>query len=201
MWLYSRYFGGMKIRVPESVADLTVGQFMQLATTTEPLEMLAIACGVDVETIRSMEQGSLERVLEVIGDLNTTGGEHPLIRHVDIGGVACGFLPGWDDLSVGEYADLEMACQDLAVGLPRALSVMYRPVTWRGGAHYECAPYKPVLDLAPYREVSMAVALGAVGFFLRTAQASLMSSRPSLMAGLRAAAWLKSGVSMPRFTT
>ena len=172
----------MKLTVPEHIGELTIGQFTAIHATTDPVEQVAIACGVTRDLITQLDLESLERVMMVMGDFDPAEGRRwPLVRTFELGAFTYGFNPNLSDISVGEYADIETLWKDVYANLPALMSVLYRPVTFRHKDHYQVEPYAGVKEHPDFVHVRMEVVLGALGFFLRCAMDSVTSLSQSLL--------------------
>ena len=172
----------MKIQVPEHVGELTIEQFQAIHSSTDPVEQVAIACGLPKDVVLSMDLPSMNRVLTAMGDFDpTVDGRWPLINLFEHEGVHYGFHPNLSEVTVGEMADLETLCQDVYANLLPIMSVLYRRVTARHGEQYSVAAYTGLEDVTPLGRVRMEVVMGALAFFFRGAMTSAMSSAHSLM--------------------
>lgn len=191
----------MTIQVPTSVGDLTVDQFQRIAATDDYLEHVAIACDISKETVRLMDLESLERVAEVLGKMNTSPDTFPLVQFVTLQGKEYGFHPNLSQISVGEYADLQTWCKDLTANLPQVLAILYRPIASKVKRYYTIEPYTAKEDPAPFRDLPMAVAYGAIGFFLTLSGTFVESSLHSLRAMEREMRFTPSGAGTPPSTT
>ncbi len=191
----------MKITVPDHLGELTIEQFQAIHNTDDPIEQVAIACGVTREFINYLDLASLEKVIEVMGKFDPSDDRvWPLVRTFEHMGVTYGFNPNLSAMTVGEYADLETICQDLYANLVAFASVLYRPVVFKRGDAYEITPYAGVEEVESFRLLRMEVILGALAFFLNFATDCAGTLSQSLMER-EGASWVRSGAGMRRFTT
>jgi hypothetical protein len=56
-------------------------------------------------------------------------------------GVEYGFIPNLDDMSFGEYVDLDTYLGDWQ-NIHRAMAVLYRPIREKRGERYNIVPYE-----------------------------------------------------------
>ncbi len=76
-----------------------------------------------------------------------------------------GFIPKLDDMSLGEYVDIEHTISDWQE-IHKAMGVLYRPVNFKQKDKYTIAPYKPSDEVRELmREMPMDVVMGAMVFF------------------------------------
>jgi hypothetical protein len=79
-------------------------------------------------------------------------------------GVEYGFIPNLDDMSVGEFIDIENYCKEKH-DLWKVMSVLYRPVTHSGqNGRYEVAPYSANL-VSGFKNLDCNTTFGAMVFF------------------------------------
>ena len=81
--------------------------------------------------------GIMSKIAELQADANSG-----LKNIIEIDGVEYGFHPNLEDITLGEYADLETFIQEgVEHSLPEIMSVLYRPVTNKKGKHYSIEAY------------------------------------------------------------
>ena len=104
-----------------------------------------------------------DRVLSVIK--KAFDKEYSLQRHFKLGGVDMGFIPKLDDMSLGEYVDVEATISDWQ-NIHKAMAVLFRPVNFRSKDRYTIAPYEPNDKLKEWmKEMPLSVVMGVMVFF------------------------------------
>ena len=79
---------------------------------------------------------------EVVSILNTLfEGKPNLVKHFKLNGVEYGFHPSIDDMSLGEYIDLDSYIGDWE-NIEKAMNVLYRPVIGRFRKKYTIDKYR-----------------------------------------------------------
>lgn len=82
-----------------------------------------------------------------------------------LAGTEFGFIPNLENMSWGEYIDLEANISDVKT-FHKAMAVMYRPITEKHGDKYKIEPYQSALNYAEVMEFApLDIALGAKVFF------------------------------------
>ena len=171
----------MKITVPTSLSDISIDTFMRFHAAQDEIGQIAALCGIEEDLVRRMDVDSLSRVMDALLLLEKEDmDDYELIKIVEIDGVEYGFHPNLDNMSLGEFIDLEKACEDVFSTLPSAMCVLFRKVNERHENSYSIASYDPEADLAPYRAMKMDVVFGALSFFLRLGVDFTTSLAPSL---------------------
>jgi hypothetical protein len=62
-----------------------------------------------------------------------------IINKIDINGVKYGFHPNLDDLTMGEFVDIETYAKENDIA--KMMSVLYRPIVKEQGNRYDIEPY------------------------------------------------------------
>ena len=124
----------IKLKVPTSLDDITLRAYKKylklLDNKTETrllkAQMIHIFCNVNLEDVYGMKYNDSE---EVVSLLNNMFEDKPkLIKHFILNKVEYGFHPSLDEMSLGEYIDLDTYIGDWD-NIERAMNVLYRPVT------------------------------------------------------------------------
>ena len=109
-------------------------------------------------------------ILSIVGD------KHPLVKRLSFRGKEYGFIPNLEEMSFGEYIDLDSYLSDMQ-SLHKTIGVLYRPITIEKGDLYEIEPYN---GTDGYSDFPLDVALGATLFFYRLSNRLLKDSQTSL---------------------
>ena len=123
----------LNITIPTSLKDITLRQYKRfLAVQKETKEslflnakMIQIFCNIELASVMLLKVSDID---EIIGTLSKIFDEKPeLITKFKIKKVEYGFHPQIEELSLGEYIDL-----DLNIGnweqMEKAMNVLYRPI-------------------------------------------------------------------------
>lgn len=159
----------LEISIPEGWHDITLQQYNDWIATPEGLSevevqnrALKIFCGTDAITANSMRASDRDLIVAKLAEVfNTTPG---LKRQFKIGDVTYGFIPNMDNITFGEYVDIEAAQAD-AGKLSDMVSILYRPIIRSYGERYEIAPYDPKAAKLNPNQIPADVAIGSSLFF------------------------------------
>ena len=174
----------MKIVVPTSIADISVKKWIQLSKTDDVVKRVSILCGITEKTVKSMTIESMETVnslLEELEDPSQT--EFELFPIIEIEGEKYGIHPNLSELTVGEYGDLEKACEDSDENLLQILSMLYRKITHQSKDFYQIAPYTGKENREVFQEMKMDKVFSLLAFFLNIGLVFMKDSLRSLEAG------------------
>ena len=124
-------------------------------------KMIEIFCNLDGKTVRLLNVLDANRIVNI---LNKMFEDKPrLIRTFTIGGIEYGLIPQLDDMSLGEYIDL-----DTNIGnwdnMLIAMNVLFRPIKQKIGEKYLIKEYD-IDTTERLTEIPIDIVLGAI-FFL-----------------------------------
>ena len=161
----------VNLRIPTSLNEITLGQYQEfvkleqeLKDSTEvsiQLKMIEIFCSVPEAVVRNMKATDIAEICEIINTMFDTDSQ--LISKFTLNGVDYGFIPELDNMSFGEYMDLDTFIGDND-NLHRALNVLFRPIKLNKGSRYIIENYEPN-DSEVAKDFPLDVVLGAIVFF------------------------------------
>lgn len=162
----------IELEVPTTMNDITLGQYQKYIKVADENEgadefvnkkLIEIFCNI---TLRDVEQIPMVEAEKVISILGKAFEEKPeLIRHFKLLDVEMGFIPKLDDISLGEYIDLENTISDWQ-NIHKAMAVLFRPINFKSKDKYTIAPYSPNEDIQSLmKEMPLDVVMGAMVFF------------------------------------
>ena len=161
----------LNIQVPQTLNDVTLGQYQKFAklntkenNNTNFLlhKMVEIFCNIDLKDIARIK---FTYVQAIINELNKMFDEKtPLVPTFQLHGVEYGFIPKLDDITLGEYIDLDNTLSDWQQ-MHKAMSVLYRPVTIKKNNRYQVEPYTGDENEDIFLHMPLDVVMGALLFF------------------------------------
>jgi hypothetical protein len=157
------------INIPDSLAEITLEQYQKYLKIQDEnkdekflaVKLIEIFCGLRGDHVLLMRATDIQSIVNIITDmLNNTP---PLATRFKMNGVQYGFIPKLEDMSFGEYIDLDTFMGDWD-NMHRAMNVLYRPITDQYGDRYAIADYK--VDTAEQmKSMPMNAVLGSILFF------------------------------------
>ena len=161
----------MKIEVPTKLNDITLEQYQafDLINNDEQDQefklhkTISIFTEVEMDIVSKFPIKDAEEIAEDI--LSVLEQNNPFERFFTLDGVKYGFLPSLEDISLGEYIDLEDGLKDTK-SFHKAAAVMFRPIVKNYGDLYTIAPYEATLDnMELMKKAPLGCVTGAVVFF------------------------------------
>jgi hypothetical protein len=161
----------IELTIPTTLNDIKLAQyqkFLSIAKDNEESEflqqkMVQLFCGIDLKDVAQIRYKDVAEITANINSLFTK--ENAFIQRFKMGGVEFGFIPNLDDMSTGEYMDLDNYITDWDT-MHNAMAVLYRPITNKLGNKYQIEEYKGSITYADVmRHAPLDVVLGAMVFF------------------------------------
>jgi hypothetical protein len=166
----------VEINVPENLEQITLEQYQRFMTIYDRKDidefflmqkMIQIFCKVELAKVVFFKASDIK---EIIASLHETLNKAPkFTKRFSFAGTDYGFIPNLDEITMGEYIDLEENLQDWG-NLHKAMAVLYRPVIMEKGDRYTIEKYQGIKNESIMKEIPAEYALGASLFFwnLRT---------------------------------
>lgn len=161
-----------KIHIPESLNEVSLVQYQDFLSKSEGMQderlkkqLVSSFCKIDfnlVDTIRITDILEFSDIIDKMFD-----SEFPFIPKFKIDGASFGFIPNLEEMTFGEYVDLDNYIGDWSK-MHKAMAILFRPITKEYKGKYQIEDYEnsdkyaEVMKLMP-----LSCAFGAVVFFYR----------------------------------
>lgn len=160
------------LSVPTSLDDVQLWQYQEYLSVVDNEDvqyvnkkLIELFCGIDMDEVDSIPILEVEKVLEVLKMAFEE--ERELVKHFTLRDVEFGFIPKLDNISLGEFIDLENTITDWQE-IHKAMAVLYRPVNFKKGDKYTIAPYSPNEEIEEImKEMPLSATMSAMVFFYR----------------------------------
>tara|TARA_Y100000361_G_scaffold141907_1_gene147424 strand:- start:335 stop:982 length:648 start_codon:yes stop_codon:yes gene_type:complete len=137
----------VEVYIPDTLSEITLGQYQKyLKIQSEnddenflAMKMIEIFCGLRGDTILAMKAKSIKDITTIL--TNMFNEKPQLVKEFKIGKTKYGFIPKLEDMSFGEYIDLDTYIGDME-NLHRAMGVLYRPIKQKYENKYLIEDYK-----------------------------------------------------------
>ena len=157
LWQYQKYMKIIEQNKTEDAEDEEkINDFLNM-------KLVEIFCNVSLRDVVKIPMKEYQKVLEV---LNKAFVEKPnLIQRFNLLDVDMGFIPKLDDITLGEYVDIETNITDWQK-IHKAMAVLYRPVNFKAKDKYGIAPYKVNEEIQEaMKDMPLDVAISSMVFF------------------------------------
>tara|TARA_R110002012_G_scaffold117470_1_gene265404 strand:- start:2945 stop:3598 length:654 start_codon:yes stop_codon:yes gene_type:complete len=135
-----------RLNIPNKLSEITLRKYQKFVKlNTEDVDdrflqvkMIEIFCEVSHENVLKIKFADADKVTAILGDMFTQ--KPDLVTKFWLNGVEYGFIPDLDDISFGEYIDLDTYLGDWE-NIQTAMNVLYRPIKSKKGNRYVIEDY------------------------------------------------------------
>tara|TARA_R100001463_G_scaffold110220_1_gene164896 strand:+ start:2718 stop:3386 length:669 start_codon:yes stop_codon:yes gene_type:complete len=198
------------VNIPENLREVTLGQYqkylkMEKGTEDEIFiaqKMIEIFCGTKLDYVMKMRWKDVQEITQDLVSMFEQ--DQKLEKQFTMNGTIYGFIPNLDEISFGEFVDLDTYLSDWDE-MHKAMQVLYRPIDISVRGKYRIKEYNAIAD-DTMKEMPLSYALGAVFFLLNLGkelsitmmdylQKGVLKEHTPLKEGL-----IKNGVGIHHFT-
>ena len=144
----------IKVQIPDSLNEITLSQYSKYLDIVDQytsmredkssdsfylLKTLEIFTGINYEDGLKLKLSDVRRIVSKLEGLLSQKPE--LVREFTLGDTSFGFIPKLDDMTFGEYIDLDTNLSDWSE-MYKAMAVLYRPIQKKYDGLYTIEPYK-----------------------------------------------------------
>ena len=137
----------LSIDIPTSLKDVTLKQYKHFLKMQDKnkddkfvqAKMIEIFCNVRLDQVLKLRFNDTQEIVKILSGLFEE--KPPLVHKFKINKKEYGFHPELDDLSLGEYIDLDTYIGDWD-NIEKAMNVLYRPITHKLKDNYNIEEYK-----------------------------------------------------------
>jgi len=159
----------IEINVPTSLNEITLEQYQKFLKASEEnpegsfldAKMVEIFCGIPLSDSYKLKMSSVQAIVDILTDMLNQKPAH--IDKFSLDGVQYGFIPDLDEMSLGEYVDLDGNASDWQK-MHVAMNVLYRPVITSKKGKYNIKEYTAD-DPEKMKDMPLGVALSSLFFF------------------------------------
>ncbi len=171
----------VQINVPSTLNEIPLKHYqdflkVQRDSTDEEFvaqKMVEIFCGIRLVEVAKIKLTSLNELIAHFTQLfNQVPKFTPKFK---IGDIEFGFIPELEEITFGEYVDLDSHLQSWDK-FHRAMAVLYRPIKTRVGDKYEIAEYNPSKDMEELMQFAPLDVCIAASLFFWTLESDLLQA-------------------------
>jgi hypothetical protein len=158
-----------ELTIPSDLSEISLKQYKKFLKIQESNEdsyflqckMIEIFCNLDAKSVRLLKLADADKVVQILNKMFEA--KPQLIRTFKLGNIEYGIIPSLDEISLGEYVDLDTYMGDWQ-NMQIAMNVLYRPIKEKIGDKYLIKEYD-VESKDILQEIPMDVVFGSI-FFL-----------------------------------
>jgi hypothetical protein len=161
----------MKITIPSDLSEIKLSQYLRYSKIIQDnqedetfiaIQMVSIFCNLQIEDVMKIPAYDFE---EIVKHLSEVLKQKPaLVRTFKLNGVKYGFVPNFDEESIGTFAfiDSHLGSEE---NWSKLASAMYRPIKKQIGQFYEIGKFEGDKYAEEFFDIRMDCIVGAVLFF------------------------------------
>ncbi len=159
----------IEINVPTSLNEITLGQYQKYLKITEnnpdgnflDAKMIEIFCGIPLSDSYKIKMSSVRAIVDILVSLLESKPTH--VERFEMNGIHYGFIPDLDEMSLGEYIDLDNNASQWE-NMHVAMNVLYRPIKTSKLGKYNIEDYN-VKNPEAMKDMPLSAAIGSLFFF------------------------------------
>ena len=160
----------LEINVPTSLDEITLGQYQKYLKIAEDnpdgnfldAKMIEIFCGIPLSDTYKLKASSAAAIIDILSELLDSKPTH--VEQFVMDGVTYGFIPDLDEMSLGEYIDLDNNASKWEQ-MHIAMNVLYRPIKDIRKEKYNIIDYTTT-NPDKMKDTPMSAVTGSLFFFL-----------------------------------
>lgn len=161
----------VELTIPDSLEEISLEQYQEFVKAQEEntdqlfisQKLVSIFCRIPMSNVLLIPLTEVEYIVEKMGNLFNK--EHKFQRTFTLAGQKFGFIPNLEEISLGEFVDLDANISNLS-NYHKALAVMYRPIKKSSKDLYEIEDYNGTITYSEVMKLApVSIALGAQVFF------------------------------------
>jgi len=159
----------VELYIPDTLSEITLEKYQKYLKIQEQneddsflaIKMIEIFCGLKHQTIMKLKATSIKDITKILTNMFS---EKPqLVKRFYMNGEEYGFIPKLEDMTFGEYVDLDTYIGDFE-NIHRAMAVLYRPIKHSSGDRYSIEEYEGE-DSERMKDMPMDAVLSSILFF------------------------------------
>ena len=159
----------IEINVPTSLSEVTLGQYQKFLKIAEEnpegnflnAKMIEIFCGIPLSDSYKLKMSSVIAIIDILNELLSQTPKR--VEKFTMNGIDYGFIPDLDEMSLGEYIDLDGSASDWD-NMHIAMNVLYRKVKISKAGKYNIVDYN-VDNPEKMKDMPLDAAIGSLFFF------------------------------------
>tara|TARA_R110002020_G_scaffold60135_3_gene163257 strand:+ start:328 stop:981 length:654 start_codon:yes stop_codon:yes gene_type:complete len=160
----------IEIKVPTNLNEITLGQYQKFLKVSENnpegnflnAKMIEIFCGIPLSESYKLKMSSVVSIVDILNDMLSVKPNHT--EQFTMNGEKFGFIPDLEEISLGEYIDLDGSIGDWSK-MHVAMNVLYRPIKDSKLNRYNIMPYN-VKGADRMKDMPLGYAISSLFFFL-----------------------------------
>jgi len=137
----------LKIAIPTDWSDVSIRKYVNYIDSVKDVDQekelvvktISSLCNIPGQVVEVMKLKDLKKIQSSLQKLISKPVNKDIINKIDINGVIFGFHPNLDEMTMGEFVDVETYAKENNIA--KMMSVLYRPIVKEQGNRYDIEPY------------------------------------------------------------
>ncbi len=160
----------IKINIPTKLSEVTLEQYQKYLKEQKKeytdfeagSKMIEIFCNIQRADLIEFRMSHINKISTILSEMFAEK-NNTLIRHFKMNGIEYGFIPNLDEMTFGEYVDVDSYFQEWQ-DMHKAMSVLYRPILQKHKDRYTILKYDGK-DQDDYKQMPLDVVFSSIVFF------------------------------------
>ena len=162
----------LNINIPESLNEIKLSQYQKWLKIADGKEldvflkqkMIEIFCEIPLLKVIKIKAMDVENIVDEINKVfNVDEKKIKLIQTFQLNNKEFGFIPNLDDITLGEYVDLDNYLADWSL-MHKGMSVLFRPIILKKKKQYLIEDYESS-DKYNLKDMTLDIVFGSLVFF------------------------------------
>ena len=139
----------VKFSIAANAKAVTLAKYIDYQNALDKMERVRVITGKSMDNIRLMQSHVIDEII-IRFEAAIKIGVSEIERKVRVGAIELGFVPNLNELTFGEYIDLDTQCGSVykdgkinGTAAHKMMCILYRPVKAKFGKYYDIEPYNP----------------------------------------------------------
>ena len=172
----------LEIQIPTELNEIKLVQYQNFLSIAKDnpegeflqQKMVQLFCGIELKDVAQIRYSDVNEITNNLGVMFSK--EHKLIQRFTLGGIEFGFIPNLEEISFGEYTDLDTYIGDWD-NMHKAMAVLFRPIKQKFKHTYSIEEYNGSITYSDVmKHAPLDVVLGATVFFYNLGNELLKST-------------------------
>jgi hypothetical protein len=139
----------LKLNIAANAKAVTLARYIDYQNAVDKMERVRVITGKSMDAVRLLQSQVIDEII-IRFEAAIKLGSNDFERKVRIGAIELGFIPNLNELTFGEYIDLDTHCTGIykdgkinGVAAHKMMCILYRPIKAKFGKYYDIEAYNP----------------------------------------------------------
>lgn len=162
----------LEIIIPTELREITLSKYQALRTFMEgkdndvevSIKLISLMCNMSKDDVRALQVDDFNYMVDKLTSTLNKETNYVKPPNFKLGDVEYGFIPNLDEMTFGEYIDLDTFIKD-EKDMHKVMSILYRPITHESFGKYRIEKYTAKEDSSIMLDAPMDAVNSSLVFF------------------------------------